>query len=457
MEFSNFTPGQKQQIDWDMIAKPLDTGVYAKVSFKVYNISDDVTMNTGEIMVENLMGEGSTYILCPGSVNAIPKIQFTGMTPELVYYEGDRNLYVTGKNFSMLTNKSEYSLRLSRVDGMDFNGAGSVVIPSDNIMIDDGNDTMTIALTNELPGQIPVGRYKLTFDYTDASKEDLSAPALEFEVTDEVQYRTETYGVLAVERDENNNYHVLSYKSDNDYQNALHVQEVLREDVLLEFKGVFTRKMDDSTDVATYVGLSLSDTDNVMVLNDCLDIRDGSLTITEDAGSVFVDFDAEIYTTGVGSLVYDGVAALTELEAGTKYSLIAYEENGERAGNDGEAIALLWPCIGQAAQDLMGFLFEFKYGELGVIYHEAENGVDVEETRVVAFGAALDLSFIIPDASEHKYTNEELLGSSYYAAEHNAVKFSPEEIRALNKRCNYKVDTAPDADSDAEGRNEREL
>ncbi|MBP3338948.1 MAG: hypothetical protein J6L69_06065 [Lachnospiraceae bacterium] len=452
IEFNNFTPGQKQQIDWNMIAKPLDVGVYSKVSFKVYNVSNDVTMNTGDIMVENLMGEGSTYILCPGSVNSVPAIQFTGATPELVYYDGNRNVYVTGHNFSMLANKSEYSLRLSRVDGMKINGEDSVVIPSENIIIEDDKDVITVALTNEIPGQVPVGKYKLTFDYTDASKEDLSAPVLEFDMTDKKEYRTEYFGVLAVYRDDNDNYHISSYKTQSEYQKAINNQEIVRDNVLLEFVGSFTRKMDDSTDVATYVGLSLSDNDNVIVLNGCIDIRNGSVTVTEDNGSVCVDFDAKLTTTGVGSLVFDGVCALTELEAGTKYSLIEYDESGDRVDGDGETIALLWPCIGQAAQDLMGFLFEFKYGELGVICHEGENGQYVQETRVIAFGAALDLSFIVPSASQHNGTSEEQLGSAYYAAEHNGVKFSADEIRALNKRVNYKVDTAPDANS-----NDREL
>lgn len=452
VEFNNFTPGQKQQIDWNMIAKPLDVGVYSKVSFKVYNVSNDVTMNTGDIMVENLMGEGSTYILCPGSVNAVPAIQFTGATPELVYYDGNRNVYITGHNFSMLANKSEYSLRLSRVDGMKINGEDSVVIPSENIIIEDDKDVITVALTSEIPGQVPVGKYKLTFDYTDASKEDLSAPVLEFDMTDKKEYRTEYFGVLAVYRDDNDNYHISSYKTQSEYQKAIENQEIVRDNVLLEFVGSFTRKMDDSTDVATYVGLSLSDNDNIIVMNGCVDIRNGSVTVTEDNGSVCVDFDAKLTTTGVGSLVFDGVCALTELEAGTKYSLIEYDESGDRVDGDGETIALLWPCIGQAAQDLMGFLFEFKYGELGVICHEGENGQYVQETRVIAFGAALDLSFIVPSASQHNGTSEEQLGSAYYAAEHNGVKFSADEIRALNKRVNYKVDTAPDANS-----NDREL
>ncbi len=452
IEFNNFTPGQKQQIDWNMIAKPLDVGVYSKVSFKVYNVSNDVTMNTGDIMVENLMGEGSTYILCPGSINAVPAIQFTGTTPELVYYDGNRNVYITGHNFSMLANKSEYSLRLSRVDGMKINGQDSVVIPSENIIIEDDKDVITVALTNDLPGQVPVGKYKLTFDYTDASKEDLSAPVLEFDMTDKKEYRTEYFGVLAVYRDDSDNYHILSYKTQSEYQKAIENQDIVRDNILLEFVGSFTRKMDDSTDVATYVGLSLSDTDNIIVMNGCVDIRNGSVTVTEDNGSVCVDFDAKLTTTGVGSLVFDGVCALTELEAGTKYSLIEYDESGDRVDGDGEAIALLWPCIGQAAQDLMGFLFEFKYGELGVICHEGENGQYVQETRVIAFGAALDLSFIVPSASQHNGTSEEQLGSAYYAAEHNGVKFSADEIRALNKRVNYKADTAPDANS-----NDREL
>jgi hypothetical protein len=60
-----------------------------------------------------------------------------------------------------------------------------------------------------------------------------------------------------------------------------------------------------------------------------------------------------------------------------------------------EPVALIWPSAAGAAQTIGGMIFDFRYGELGVI---KDNGK--EERRVVSFGAMLDLSFLIPNNAE---------------------------------------------------------
>ncbi len=439
MEFANFVPGQRQTIEWNFKADVLEEGSYSKIHFKVYNVSNDATLNTGSILAENLMGEGKSYILCPGSVTGIPEIKFTSASPDILYNMGTRNLNITGDNFSMLENTGEYKMLLSRVDGLEFNGQKSVEIPTSNIQIDGAKNTITVVMNDDVPGKIPEGQYELTFDYTDSTKDDLTAQALRFQVKEDPQYRNESYGMLAVEKYMNAgkyNYRVVTYGSEESYDRSVKAGRIDRQNVLLEFRGIFNRNTENEKDgCKVYNGISISKDDNIMTLNNCLDIKEGTITITEKNGSVTVDFDATITTTGAGTSVHSGICALTELEAGKNYGLIPYEENGDRASFNQETITLLWPSVGQAAQNLMGLLFDFKYGELGAIYHD-----DADETRVVAFGAAMDLSFIVPKASQHNGTSKDQLGDAYNAAMHGPG-FSAEEIRAINKQISYKSNT----------------
>ncbi len=438
IEISDFDAKEKIEYEWSFAAEPKDAGQYAKIHYKVYDVSDEATQNTGTIMKENLLGEGATYILCPGSVNKIPAIKFTGTTPDTIYNAGIRTLYLTGDNFSMLENQSEYKLMLSRVDGNSFNGVSGIEIPAENISIDSSANRMTVILTDDIPGTLPTGMYEFKIDYTDVSKEDITAPALRFQVSDSVLYRNDAYGFLAVIKTDNNEYYIKNYAKESDYVYDITTQALDRDDVLLEFKGSFIKeKQQDGVETIVYNGLSISNSDNIMTLNDCLDIKNGTVTITEDNGSVTVDFDADIYTTGAGTSVWSGVCALTELEAGVEYALIEYDENGNREAVSAETIALLWPSVGQGFQELMGLLFEFKYGEFGTIKNEESN---VNDQRVVAFGAALDLSFIIPEATKCKTTTTEM-DNTWSLVMQESIDASPDMIRATNRRYKYNADT----------------
>ncbi|MBQ5782368.1 MAG: hypothetical protein IIV99_03170, partial [Oscillospiraceae bacterium] len=446
MDIIDVEAGEDIEIDWNFIATPQESGQYSRINYKIYDISKEATQNTGAIMEQNLLGQGSSYILCPGSVSKIPQIKFTGSTPDTIYSEGVRTLYITGENFSMIIDQSAYKMMLSRADGLRINGQNSVEIPSSQIYIDDAANVMTVIFSDDTPGKLAPGQYQLTLDYTDSAKTDISGQALRFYVSEEIKYKNDAYGFLAVMIDDNNQYSIRHFTSEDDYWLEVEQGRISRQNVVLEIQGsVIKQKTEDNS--VKYTGTSLSNTDNVMTVNGVFDVRDGTLTVTEKNGSVTVDFDAEIYTTGAGTHVWTGVAALTELEAGTKYGLIPYSEDGDRLDFDGETITLLWPSVGQGLQSIAGLLFELKYGELGVIAHENAPTVQASETRVVGFGAAMDLSFLIPEALDTGLVagsasrTKSILGSSWDAAEHNSINFSADEIRALNKRASYRSDT----------------
>ena len=272
-------------------------------------------------------------------------------------------------------------------------------------------------------------------------------------MSSELKYKNDCYGFLAVvkveEYGDSYSYSIRRFGDEDEYWDELASGRLLREDVLLEFRGSFMEEKKEDGSLV-YQGLSLNGENNVMTMNGCMDIKNGTTTVTEKDGSVLVDFDADLYTTGSGTFVWSGMCALTELEAGKDYSLITYDENGMRTGEEsGEPMALLWPSVGQGFQSLAGLLFEFKYGELGVIAHENAPTEQAAETRVMSFGAAMDLSFLIPESISNNIvlggrfaTTKDILGTNWDAAEHNKIKWTPEEIRALNRQANYRSQTA---------------
>lgn len=440
IDYTDFSANKTQTTEWKFKATPMEEGQYATIHYKVYDVS-----NNNELLAKNLIGEGRTYILCPGSVNEVPAIQFTAYSPDIIYSEGKRNLTITGNNFSMLMDKSSYSVRIRRMDGYGIDNVDSIEIPSDNVMIDAEKNTMTLAFTDDNPGKLPEGQYEAYIHYTAADKEDITAPALRFQVKDDVKYRNDTYGVLVAQAsaDLSDKYSIVEYESEEAYREAIANDKDLKNRSLLEFRGIFTKKTVTNImgDKIVYTGISLNDDDNVMTLNNCLDIKSGMVTITQDREGITVDFDAKILISGEGTMVWNGICALTELKNGTKYGLIPYEENGERKDFNYETITLLWPSIGQAAHNLLGMIMDFKYAELGKIEHEG-----ADETRVVAFGASLNLSFV-----SNKTTGLDTATALDKAFEDYTVSYSEgcSMLRKINDDIPYNTYTVnTDADDD---------
>ena len=152
MDITDVTAGKQLDINWNFKAVPQAAGQYSRIHYKVYDVSADVTLGTGQILQENLLGEGYSYILCPGSVSKVPQLKFTGSSPSTIFSSGIRNFNVTGENFSMLADKGSYSLVVSRVDGKKINGVSSYAIPDAQFQIDDSVNVMSVIFNDENPG-----------------------------------------------------------------------------------------------------------------------------------------------------------------------------------------------------------------------------------------------------------------------------------------------------------------
>lgn len=393
-------------------AKVGTDAAYERITVGIYN---------GTVTQENKLGERMAYVLLPGSDGDVPQVNFAAMTPKIIYTEGTRHLFVTVTNDTLLGNTANWDLKVYSEDGK-----VSVPIPHENITIKDG--IMDVALTEDI--RLSEGGWYLQLEWTAAAvsanivtadKKIQTAPELHFTVSADKKYKNDAYGVLAVveyKNGSNYSHQIVSFKSEDDF-NQFKNDTVQYEEILLTFKGEFTKKTVNGKD--HYIAASTKklvdgkhEVDNPIVINGCMDFEGGSLEVYYDtANAICTEFDGDLYTNTERTSIWKGKAILTKIEMGTNYSLIPYNENGERGSYESygsgerklntdapqnftdKPITLIWPNAAGIGQTLSGMIFKMAYAQLGIMYDTENQSNKIEETIgcVVSFTAALDLTF----------------------------------------------------------------
>ena len=401
-------------------ARPSTDAAYERITVGVYKPDAN-----GQLSETNKLGERMAYVLLPGSDGDVPKVSFAAMTPKIIYTEGTRHLFVTVTNPDLLGTGDISSRRWSLKA---YSEDGKVVkdIPHENITIKDG--IMDVALTENI--HLSEGGWYLQLEWTDAAvsanivtadKKSQTAPELHFTVSADKKYKNDAYGILAVveyKSGSNYSHQIVSFKSEDDF-NQFKNDTVQYEEILLTFKGEFTKKTVDGRE--HYIAASTKnlvngkhEVDNPIVINGCMDFEGGSLEVYYDtANAICTEFDGELYTNTERTSIWKGKAILTKIEMGTNYSLIPYNENGERGSYEphgsGERklntdaaqnftdkpITLIWPSAAGIGQTLSGMIFKLAYAQLGIMYETENQSNKIEKTIgcVVSFTAALDLTF----------------------------------------------------------------
>lgn len=442
--YTDFTVGSTKQKTLFFEAKPDTVAHYEMITIGVYDIS---SMN-GQISDTYKLGERVVYILLPGGDGDVPQVNFAAMTPKIIYSEGTRHLFVTVTNESMLSNTGNWSLKAYTEDGKK-----GIDIPHTNISIKDG--VMDVALTEDM--KLDEGGWYLQLEWADSvvgegesyivptALAKQTAPELHFTVSNDKKYKNDSYGVLAVVELEGYStskdkkfYRIYTFADEADFEaykadpvNYGNGKYEKYTEIILKIKGEFTATKKTGThdgSLGTYYTAVSTKTitdgkteiDNPIVINDCMDFEDGTMTVYyEDYdkaeplnSAVCTEFDGKLYTNGARTGIWTGRAAFTKLEQGENdYSLIPYDENGERislidSGNgkykagdpegfNDEAIYLMWPSVGAVGQTLSGLLFKLAYGQLGRMYdtNATDKSIESEIGTVVSFAAALDLTF----------------------------------------------------------------
>ena len=396
-------------------AKVGTDAAYERITVGIYN---------GTVTQENKLGERMAYVLLPGSDGDVPQVNFAAMTPKIIYTEGTRHLFVTVTNPDLLADTGKWDLKVYSEDKK-----VSVTVPHKNITIKDG--IMDVALTEDI--RLSEGGWYLQLEWANASAAPdgktlfQTAPELHFTVSADKKYKNDAYGILAVVEYKSGSYYshkIVSFKSEDDF-NQFKNDTVQYEEILLTFKGEFTKKTVNGTD--HYIAASTKklvdgkyEVDNPIVINGCMDFEGGSLEVYYDtANAICTEFDGDLYTNTERTSIWKGKAIFTKITNGTgregNYSLIPYNENGERGcykafgsgdvaldtenfksfSENNKPITLIWPNAAGIGQTLSGMVFKMAYAQLGIMYDTENQTNKIEETIgcVVSFTAALDLTF----------------------------------------------------------------
>ena len=410
-------PGEMRDVRIDFQLDPTLVTSYRRVRIVIYSASNEEGFTD-----ENLIAEKEMFILCPGDESA--EVTFTGMNPESVFMKGKRFAYITGTNFSMIRDTTQYRIILRPLDGGE-----DIVMDMDKVVVNTEQNTAALVLDMELRPTT----YAVILDWHDTSIEDMTSNTLELTVTDipnpgDPGYVSSgVYGVITIERN-GTSYDIVNYDTEEAFRNT----ETAKEDIMAVFRGDFNVLSTDGKPNFKAEAVTLMPGE-VITVNDCIEVKDGRVTITkvyDENGkqtSIDVDIDGKLYTSVANTKIWEGVMALTSFNEGTLYTLPIYSEQGKlsyRKGEEhGEKITLLWPGAASATQTIMGLLLNFRYGEFALM----KQG-DSEE-RVIAFGAALDPSILVPTGmvgtdvhySNLEKTQMEMGVSNYTAAQLRAT------------------------------------
>lgn len=388
---------------------------YRKIRLEAYDTSESAVLTA-----EKLLGSTVFYVMCPGSEKSLPQFTFSSMTPDILYYSGTRHLFITGTNIDLLYTSFQNGNCQLRAYTKD--GKHSCLVPRENIMQPEP-DVLDVVLADEMA----LGDWYLRLEWSDdavtngivnAAEKYQTAPALTFTVTDDIKYKNDTYGIVAVVQTAsgaNPTYRIMTFPGEARFQefvNALPKQYV---EILLVFRGEFTVEEKLSTGPTLLTATSLKSLDangdakatNVISINNCIDFEGGKITISYDKvigglGDIRVEFDGDLYTSNARTSIWSGEAAFTEIEQGKEFSLRPYDTDGNRKDNfSHETINLVWPSVFGVGQTIAGMVFNLAYGELGVMLKSDGS----EFGRIISFAAKLDLGFLIPDKENGETEN----------------------------------------------------
>ncbi len=410
--YVDFKRGTDINIPFYFRADVDDSASYRKITFRVYKITSKTDSN---LLFENMLYEGSTYVLCPGGNGKLPEITFNSATPNILYNEFSRHVYITGRNFTMLEDKSRYTLYAEGEDII-------YKIPSSNITVYAGENKLDI-LFNET---MKPGNYKLVFDWIEPPAgvdKKLTGDALTIVMSDDIKYRNDYYGLLAVVQEEGTagsdaKYDIKTFSDEEEYEKSKGGYE----EVLLLFKGDFikdeTFDKGKNGDNARYVAKSVDGDKDKIIINGCIDAFNGTVVLTKKDGKINTDFDDITLNASVeNTRIYKGNAGLTSIEDGQEFGLVPYNTDGEELGGfEDEVITLIYPSALNGLMTIAGMAFDLSFARLGMMYDtdaKKADKVSSDDAKgfIMSFSASLDLSFLIPVSKRDSVDNSTGTGS----------------------------------------------
>ena len=429
VDIIDFNADEERQVVFNFNAEPLTATDYRKIEVRCY----DVSGTDGKLLSENLIGQRSIYLLCPGATG--DRVSFISTAPEIVYNRGTRHIYLAGQNFNLLKNKSEYDIKVKPL-----NGSQPLTVSAENFILDTENNTADLIL-DEL---MSVGTYQIVFDMKDPTKKDITSDALKFNVSDDIAYQGGSYGVVTIEKDGDNKYALRAYKDEKEYSDEVPNAQNIS---LLELRGDFTLKYENGK-IAEAEAVSLETVDHkaksTINISNCLDIEKGTVTVSvenvgQDDQTINIDIDGEVYTTGARTKVWSGVCAISSFENGSESTLLQYTNEGEQTGDVENSVAntngimLMWPGAASTAQTIAGLVMEFRYFQFGQMATvDGEVTSKTPKQRVIAFGAQLSPDFLVP--SNFDWSNRKTSAMEVAQLKMASSNYTPSQLRDVQDR-----------------------
>lgn len=429
VDIIDFNADEERQVVFNFNAEPLTATDYRKIEVRCY----DVSGTDGKLLSENLIGQRSIYLLCPGATG--DRVSFISTAPEIVYNRGTRHIYLAGQNFNLLKNKSEYDIKVTPL-----NGSQPLTVSAENFILDTENNTADLIL-DEL---MSVGTYQIVFDMKDPTKKDITSDALKFNVSDDIAYQGGSYGVVTIEKDGDNKYALRAYKDEKEYSDEVPNAQNIS---LLELRGDFTLKYENGK-IAEAEAVSLETVDHkaksTINISNCLDIEKGTVTVSvenvgQDDQTINIDIDGEVYTTGARTKVWSGVCAISSFENGSESTLLQYTNEGEQTGDVENSVAntngimLMWPGAASTAQTIAGMVMEFRYCQFGQMATvDGEVTSKTPKQRVIAFGAQLSPDFLVP--SNFDWSNRKTSAMEVAQLKMASSNYTPSQLRDVQDR-----------------------
>lgn len=402
----DFEKDQTKTLTWSMKAIPQKRTGFQKIIFKAYDMSK---RDDGLLLDDNVIAETSTSILVPASVNGLQPIQFTSSTPDIIYYNGKRCINITGYGFNIFKSKpGGWTLKaVSKSDPF-----AEYAVPAENINISDDEHIIVTLMDN-----MDLGDYDFEFDWTISDNDlkvlgldkTIKASALKFIVSDNPKYKALSYGIITVERvDNKRNYGINTFADENAMNNYYNSNADIVTDGrrLLILKGDFSKPFTTATTGQPDEIYSASGKTTTVTINGVLDFKGENISVKKSDGSVEVKMDGQLLTSGSGTSVWSGLSEI-EMKSDKMYSLVQYDENGNRVSEEPDALQgeellqLKWADNYGFLQTIGGFAINLKFGVFGnTVLKDYKGKVEKVLGNTLSFGGSLDLSFMTPGGAQ---------------------------------------------------------
>ena len=383
----DFKSGENRITYFDFKFTPQERAQLGTFVIKVFDMDESIN-ELGYYAEDYCLGTTENHIILPGKDSSLPTITLNGLGPDIIYNHDIRYITVTGRGLEFFRSDLLNKIELRGENGKCYE------IPVENLIFEQGTSPSSVSMM--LEEYMEPGRYQLHFLWKNGTNEpalegvhaDFTSDAMIVQVSSDEKYSNSFYGIITVQRGENNKYTIVPYKNESEFQKA----NIDEEKLLLSFRGDISH---DKTNKKFY---RLLGKDKDVNINYILNYHGDDLTLEEkENGTVEILMDGKITTVGANTTVRNGTAAF-RLKSGTEYIIPEYNadgeviENGELTGNK-DFIELKWNNAFDTLTTVGGFLIDMKYGVLGKIQNDDKNKT---KSDIISFGGSLDLGFMTP-------------------------------------------------------------